>query len=229
MGCLRYSQILPRTFRAISVMRHHWSKFVVVACVVALQACAVSPKRTSGTDVSDDIDSIHVSEEMGDLKQGDMVEFRSGKLAKFGTITIGRQYNAASGRSCKQILDASGDQLLSVTCQLPSKQWYVRESLNIPANTRQSVPAETDANPLLVPVEPQTQELKPVVEDENDKQEPISFRVKVNETLYSFARRTTGDALNWEEIARYNGIENELELVVGTALKIPVGLQGTER
>ena len=163
------------------------------------------------------------------LKEGDMAQFRTGMLAKFGTITVGRQYSAASGRSCKQILDASGEQLLSVACQLATKQWYVRESMHIPDTAGQIVPVKTESNQLLVPIEPRTLEIEPQTDDKKDTQEPISVRLKENETLYSFARRTTGNPLNWQEIAEYNAIENELELSPGTALKIPFALQSVER
>ena len=202
---------------------------VIAACLAVLQACAVTPENSAIGDIENDLDGVQVSDELNDLKEGDMVQFRTGMLAKFGTIVVGREYNAASGRSCKQILDASGEQLLSVACQLPTKQWYVRESLNVPGNAGQFVPVKSDTNQLLVPVEPQTLELKPAIEDKKDIQEPVSFNLKENETLYSFARRTTGDALNWEKIAEYNEIENELELAAGTTLKIPVALQSAER
>ena len=157
-----------------------------------------------------------------------MAQFRTGMLAKFGTIVVGREYNAASGRSCKQILDASKERLLSVACQLPTKQWYVRESLHISADSMQLVPVDTDPNPLLVPAESHTLRLEPQIKLEPaivQAQDSVSYEVEQGETLYSFARRTTGNALNWEEIAEYNGITNEFELAIGTALKVPSALQ----
>ena len=225
VGCLRFLQILQSVRSFMSVMQQFKSVLVVAACIVVLQACAVAPEHLVLDGVGNDLAGVQVSDELNDLGEGDMAQFRTGILAKFGTITVGRQYNAASGRECKQILDASGQHLLSVACQLPSKQWYVRGSLNTPTNSEQFVSVKTDAIRSLVPVEPQTLEPKLTIEDDK---EPVTFRVNLNETLYSFARRTTGNALNWEKIAEYNGIENEHELAVGTVLKIPDGLQNSE-
>ena len=229
VGCWRYLLILRSVRSLVSATQQSGSVLLIAACIVVLQACAVAPERSALVDVEDDLNGEIIPDEFTDLKEGDMVQSRTGMLAKFGTFTVGRQYSAASGRSCKQILDASGEQLLSVACQLPTKQWYVRESLHVAGNAGQIVPVKTDLKQLLVPVEQQTVEIKPAIEDKQVLEEPVSFRLKENETLYSFARRTTGNALNWQEIAEYNEIENELELSAGTALKIPVALQSAER
>ena len=229
MGCWRYLLILRSVRSLVSVIQQSGSVLLIAACIAVLQSCAVAPERSALVDVEDDLNGEQISDEFNDLKEGDIAQFRTGMLEKFGTITVGRQYSAASGRSCKQILDASGEQLLSVACQLPTKQWYVRESLQIPGNASQIVPVKTDSKQPLLPVEQQTTELKPAIDDKQVAEEPVSFRLKENETLYSFARRTTGNALNWQEIAEYNEIENELELSAGTALKIPVELQSAER
>ena len=149
----------------MSVIRQFGSTSVFFACIVGLQACAVAPERSAPGEVEDDLKGMQVSDELNDLREGDMAQFLTGTLAKFGTISIGREYNAASGRSCKQIFDASGQQLLSVACQLPTNRWYIRESLHVPGNTGQLVPVETDANQLLLPVIPATLESTPATGD----------------------------------------------------------------
>ena len=210
----------------MSAIQNASSVLAVATCVALLQACAVAPERVALDGADKVLSDVQISNGLSGLKEGDTVKFRAGLLAKFGTITIGRHYDAASGRSCKQILDTSGVQLLSVACQLPTEQWYIRESLNTPVTAIQTISKNTNIKKVLVPAELPKIESKAVVED---SQEPLSYRVENGETLYSFARRTTGSASNWEEIAQYNGITDEFALSVGTALKIPSALQKTGR
>ena len=222
MGCWRYLLILLSVRSTVSGIRQFGLVFIVASCIVVLQACAVAPERSALAEVENDQASAQLSDELNDSSEGDMALFSTGKLAKLGTVTIGKQYDAASGRSCKQILDASGVQLLSVACQLPTEQWYVRESLNVAGNAIQAAPANTKFKNVLVQAELPTVELKPTVKN---IPKPISYKLDKDETLYSFARRMTGDASNWEAIAKYNGITDELSLPVGAALRIPTALQ----
>jgi len=56
--------------------------------------------------------------------------------------------------------------------------------------------------------------------------ETVQRTVNLNETLWSFAKRTTGNALNWEKIARLNGISEPKTLANGTQLQVPAELVG---
>lgn len=56
--------------------------------------------------------------------------------------------------------------------------------------------------------------------------ETVTRTVNANETLWSFAKRTTGNALNWERIARINGITDAKTLASGSQLFVPVELVG---
>jgi len=58
------------------------------------------------------------------------------------------------------------------------------------------------------------------------KNDMVHHTLNFNETLWSFAKRTTGDALNWKTIARINGITDAKTLATGTQLLIPVELVG---
>ena len=210
----------------MSGIRRADSVLALVACTVIMQACVVAPERSARALAENNRNNVQTSAELDSLKEGDIADFRTGLLAQFGTITIGRQYDAASGRRCKQILDASGAKLLSVACQMPTQQWYIRDSLHIPVNAIQPQSGNGNSNQVLMPADPLTLVSKP---ETKDTQEPIIYKLEKGETLYSFARRTTGNASNWEEIAQYNGIKNEFELIPGTALKIPSSLQNAER
>jgi len=54
----------------------------------------------------------------------------------------------------------------------------------------------------------------------------IQRELYANETLWSFAKRTTGNALNWEAIAELNNITDAKTLAPGAQLNIPVALVG---
>lgn len=47
------------------------------------------------------------------------------------------------------------------------------------------------------------------------------FVVLANETLWSFAKRTTGNALNWQRIAEINNIDDARTVSDGDVLKVP--------
>ena len=207
----------------MSRLKNFTSVLVIAICMSYLQACAVAPDRPASVGLTNELSSQQVSVEVDNLKEGDMVNFQTGPLAKLGTITVGRHYNAASGRNCKQILGASGKQLLSVACQLPTNQWYIRESVQNPAGAIQIIPVRSDLNNVRVPTKSQTLELKQPIK------EPVSYNVKPDETLYSFAHRTTGNASNWKRIAQHNGVTDEFALVVGAVLEIPFDLQSAGR
>lgn len=68
------------------------------------------------------------STELDSLIEGDEALFYGGLLAPLGQVTIGRQYLAASGRRCKQVLDEFGIELIAVACQANQDQWYLRKS-----------------------------------------------------------------------------------------------------
>lgn len=185
--------------------------------VLALQACAIAPHGSQITADSVRVASAQPAAELDSLTEGDTAVFYTGLLAPLGQVTIGREYFAASGRQCKQILSATGTQLLSVACKVQKDNWYIRESLDMPADSRSE---------LLVPVDPAQNKgdnVLPVV------QEGISYSLEKDETLWSFARRTTGNALNWEAIAQHNKLKNESVLKAGMPLRVPSALQSAGR
>jgi len=54
----------------------------------------------------------------------------------------------------------------------------------------------------------------------------VQRELQANETLWSFAKRTTGNALNWQAIADINNIVNTNTLAPGVLLNIPAALVG---
>jgi len=53
----------------------------------------------------------------------------------------------------------------------------------------------------------------------------VEFVVLANETLWSFAKRTTGNALNWQRIAEINNIDDARTVSDGDVLKVPAELE----
>ena len=58
----------------------------------------------------------------------------------------------------------------------------------------------------------------------SDATNAVVRELHANETLWSFARRTTGNALNWKVIAETNNISNTVRVKSGTRLVIPAEL-----
>ena len=60
----------------------------------------------------------------------------------------------------------------------------------------------------------------------NDPDNTVVRELQANETLWKFARRTTGNALNWTKIAETNGITDTMKIAPGAKLAIPSELIG---
>lgn len=52
----------------------------------------------------------------------------------------------------------------------------------------------------------------------------VEYVVLANETLWSFAKRTTGNALNWQRIAEINDIDDARTVADGDVLRVPAEL-----
>ena len=185
-----------------------------------LQSCAHVPERSASVS-SNDVVTIE-SPEMGDLSRGDIVELKDGVLASFGEVRIGREYFSASGRLCKEILNATGRRVVSIACLFDDQNWYTRRPLSVrssglPVSEATFTPAQLD--------QPAT-----LFEKGNDESAVASgddskrYQLLENETLWSFSKRTTGNALNWKAIALYNNIENADTVDAGDELAVPVSL-----
>jgi|GEM_PF-2402571 len=282
------------------MLKHSRTRLMyVLGSLLVLQGCANSPERSTSDFQSATLASGRQAAKLNDLSEGDSVVFHSGLLSSLGKLTVGREYQAASGRMCKQILSAEGGQQMAVACKSEDK-WYVRQALD-GIGGRVAVADESamsiedaaerrvwDSNKLekLEKVGAPALELSERSKDKssrpkdkktkraaamssgsssknssdekgsrskdkssrpkdkktkraaamssgssskNSSDEKGSYRLEVNETLWSFAKRTTGNALNWEAIAKYNNIVNEQKLRPGTLLRVPKALNRAER
>jgi len=247
------------------MLKHSRTRLLyVLGSLLVLQGCANSPERSTSDFQSATLASGRQAAKLNDLSEGDSVVFHSGLLSSLGKLTVGREYQAASGRMCKQILSAEGGQQMAVACKSEDK-WYVRQALN-GIGGRVAVADESamsiedaaerrvwDSNKLEKPEKvgapalelserskdkssrPKDKKTKMAAamssgsSSKNSSDEKGSYRLEVNETLWSFAKRTTGNALNWEAIAKYNNIVNEQKLRPGTLLRVPKALNRAER
>jgi len=100
---------------------------ITLVLLPVLQSCAVSSPQAKTPMQTFSSVSAEQAPELETLAEGDSVIFYSGLLAPFGEVTIGREYTAASGRLCKRIHSASGNELLSIACRARKEHWYLRQ------------------------------------------------------------------------------------------------------
>ncbi len=196
--------------------------------LLVLQACVVAPQRSDRVVESVGSAVAGHGAELDSLLEGDTVMFDTGLLAPLGQVTIGREYHSASGRMCKRILNASGNELVSVACKVQKGHWYMRELLSArPANVKHRVQkSAVSGSDLLVP---EMQRQGNGADEFEVTGDEFSYTLEQDETLWSFSRRTTGNALNWKAIAQYNGVDVVSTLEAGRSLVIPSALHRNGR
>lgn len=104
----------------------------------------------------------------------------------------------------------------------------VEEHVEIPASF-QDAPQDTPVESIsleeaAIPMSQWSSDEYSDTENQEPKNQLLRYEIKFNETLWSFAKRTTGNALNWEAIARTNDIVNAKALASGTVLNVPASL-----
>lgn len=223
---MRFLQILKSG--SVDMLNRKLARIALFSLIspVLLQGCAQMPGRTVSAIDNMAVSTAQKAPELNGLSQGDLVELDSGLLAPFGKVTIGRKYYAASGRLCKQILNVAGEEVVSIVCSVDAEHWYVRKPLG-----GKSKKVSRNLSPLLPTLQetPKPQagwsEQRSVLATGQDS----SDVVQENETLWSFSKRTTGSALNWKAIAKYNNIDDAHIVNSGDALFIPALILSTEK
>lgn len=119
-----------------------------------------------------------------------------------GQVRVGRSYIAASGRMCRQLNTLSGELLPLRSCKNKSGQWVTTRTLS------SAIPLQKRSAPAVVQTANKT----------------MSMAVEQGETLWSFAKRVTGNPLNWKAIASYNNITDEDIISSGQRLQVEVSL-----
>ncbi len=210
------------------------SSFTLMVGVLLLTGCAApggkslapSPTLSSNQTAADQI---------GAAQPGDVIDMPASNLFGAPTVVVGNDYTAASGRLCRRLRSGDGALLSRIVCQRETGEWYSPRALysNEPTSFRQSTRVDTTAagasadTSSIVVVELGEDDLN--VQD--SKVESLDTTVateqhtlQAGETLWSFTRRVTGNALNWNAVADVNGIDDSRRLNAGDVLLVPKAL-----
>ena len=212
--------------------------------VLVLMGCNAASKKNEHFNPS----SLQVASMIGDAQPGDLVSLPSNSVLGMDSVVVDRTYIAASGRQCRHMRTMDGAPILRVACKGSDGAWSLArdlrlgtivDSINLGTNDAINVDSTDAINQSLVPsagsmmllrekeslpnITNLTENEGTLVDDESEI-ETVKRTVNVNETLWSFAKRTTGNALNWEVIAQINGIFNAKTLPSGKQLLVPVKL-----
>ena len=141
-----------------------------------------------------------------------------------GMFQVIDEYTAASGRVCRSLLDQRAGST-RVACRGRTNQWYLRHALTSNTAVKNTkMPLSVDSQNSAAS-ESAGEAVKPPVQTvdnvELSNQNLLRVAFVENETLWRFAKRVTGNALNWQAIASLNGISDVNSLRAGQLLSIP--------
>lgn len=223
VGCWRFLQILKNVESDMCSMRS-MKIITLLAPIVFIHGCSTVPGSYNESFVNADSAMSQQAPGLGDMSHGDLTVFENGVLASYGQIMIGREYYSASGRQCKKLLTSTGDNLLSVACKTDKENWYIRKPLSARKATAVSTSDTAEhiekENAVSISLE-KDRVVVATVEEPSD----VIYRLEQNETLWSFAKRTTGNAMNWKALSNYNNVEDASVLKAGTAIRVPQSLR----
>ena len=145
------------------------------------------------------------------------------KVEGFGEVSVHSSYTSASGRQCRRLVTAQGQSLAINSCRRKGGEWYYTRSLS-PV----SVSALSNPQQSLIPVESSSGNAIPVRPSEKaNTQLPldtVAIQLDSGETLWAFASRVTGNALNWRKIAEHNGIADARSLAPNQYIEVQTSL-----
>jgi len=210
----------------------HIKLFALVPVLLTVFGCATVPSPSQPQVAM----SPSTATMVGDAQQGDRVQLPTDNALGYSTVVVGRTYFAASGRQCRKLFSTNGTPLPRVSCLAKNGVWQLARNLQPVSASMTSSQSMQSRNPVMQ----QIRTSKPATANSsmnNSKQESMSVdltdlddartvedRLRANETLWAFAKRTTGNAFNWEAIAKLNGISDTNTLAVGAILSIPANL-----
>lgn len=173
---------------------------------------------------------------VGDARQGDRVQLPADNALGYSSVVVGRTYYAASGRQCRKLFSSNGAPLSRVSCQSKNGTWQLARDLQPVSASMSSITSSQSMqsrNPVMQQInDSQPQSVSVDLTDLDNASgssdvvaiDTVEERLRANETLWAFAKRTTGNALNWEAIAELNGISDANTIAVGANLSIPANL-----
>ncbi len=210
--------------------------WVLGASVLALFGCGTVSKPTEHIDPESLKVASKVASIVGDARPGDRVSLPSNSGLGMDSVVVDRTYFSASGRQCRRMRTDDGTPIPRVACKGSDGVWSLARDLRPNTSTAPTVPitnlvGQADQNNQVLVPSAGSMLLSDNAEHlslgaAKPETEMVTRTVSVNETLWSFAKRTTGNALNWQTIARINGISDAKSLSTGTQLLVPVNLVG---
>lgn len=215
------------------------SSFLLITGSLWLTGCVTpSGKITENNVVSSP--SQAAARMIGDARLGDVVDLPSNIFGDT-IVVVSDDYTAASGRLCRRLRSEMGSELSRIACQRESGEWYSPRALY--TNKQESTSQAFQATMPVAIVEPldsdsvDTSSVVVVGLGDDDLQtgtaavrtntsniETEKHMLKDGETLWSFSRRITGNALNWNAIAELNNIDDSRRLAAGDSLLVPKSL-----
>ncbi|PID60225.1 MAG: hypothetical protein CSB44_10830 [Gammaproteobacteria bacterium] len=172
---------------------------------------------------------------------GSSVRLAAGNPLAARSATLLSEYQAASGRRCRQVRPFNSD-VRRIVCQQRSGQWRLVRSL-LPEERAEVSPTAsiladvTDGGDGSAVAVADDMSMSAVAHRRSSANRtvsapvkavrsvsPVQARIEPGETFWAFSRRTTGRGSNWAEIARYNDIDDVQAIRPGTRLSIPAAL-----
>ena len=144
------------------------------------------------------------------------------------TITVVKQYTAASGKLCKKFTTSDSPDSLRVACMESDGSWKIYRSLDrIKQASFAVLEHEFDDNEIELAQARSITSIVPI-----DISKPIDSPVEsssaivlAGDTLWNFSKRETGRGENWRRIATFNNITEPYRILVGNELLIPEDLR----
>jgi len=179
---------------------------------MVLSACAQSPVRGDA--------QVQQSAQLKPVSVGDTITLDR-PVQGVNRVVVHSIYVAASGRTCRRLATEQGQLLAQRSCRNKDGDWYISRRLSA-------------AEPFMLPVasEPGSSASNGRVKQlagttsalESVSRQMTTVRLTPGETLWAFAARVTGNALNWQRIAADNDIADARDLAPQQSLSVQTSL-----
>lgn len=123
-----------------------------------------------------------------------------------GEVVVSSTYIAASGRKCRKLATMDGRALPLRSCEGRKGNWYTTRSISVSDPFAPSIQAAQSK------------------QASNAVAESVSMKLNAGESLWTFASRVTGSAMNWKKIAAFNNIENADSVWANQSLEVESSL-----
>lgn len=155
------------------------------------------------------------------------------------SMRVTHEYRAASGRFCRRLEPTDHTVGWRVACREGNGEWQLRRSLSDSGDVFAGTMSERQLSELgprssmsSQPEQAQSDHLGADSMSDSAASLVVTtslMQIQSGETLWAFARRTTGSGVHWDAIAELNGLDQPEQVKAGTELKVPDSLRRRER